>query len=214
MMTRCLLPILSIILLVGCGTPISPTPLPGTPTPQEEATLLTVWTDESTVAFTAQALGGNLQVDGTFDARSGSITLTPEAGELRIHVYLLIDASSVTAGNVMIDEALKLGMETASHPLATFEAQSTTLVPVTEEPVTFTLAGTLTLHGQTMPVTMQVGPATVIDNHLNAQATMTIDLADYGISLPAAIVDSTIALHVTLVADALAPQSPTAQPAP
>ena len=202
----------ALFLLVACG-PVSPEAAQPTPTPITAATLLTVWPAESAVAFTASALGGNLTIHGSYGVDSGRVTLQPEADALRVHAYLLIDTPSVTAGSAVIDEALKLGMETTVYPIATFDAVSTTLVPVTEESVTFTLEGTLTLHGQTQPVTMAVNPATVIDNHMEASARMQIDLADFGISLPGAVVDSEITLDVLLIADVDSPPPTAAPPA-
>ncbi|GEM_PF-1129883 len=205
-------------LLSGCGgnaaPPAAATPIP-TVTPEHvPSTHLNVIPEESAVRFTAAALGGNIQVEGSYGVLGGEVVLRPEEGQLRIRALVLIDTPSVTVGNAVIDEALRLGMETTAYPIAIFDAASTTLVPVTEEPVAFTLAGTLTLHGQTQAVTMQVDPATVIDNHLNARATMAIDLSDFGIVLPEAVVSSAIVLDVTLIADEDAPARPAPSPTP
>jgi polyisoprenoid-binding protein YceI len=199
------------LLLAACG-PVNPdtSTLP-THTPSQTATTLIVWPDESTIGFSAQALGGSLTVQGTYDVTGGQVTLTPEADQLRVHAYLLIDTASVTVGNAVIDEALRLGMDTANYPIATFDARSTTLVPITEEEVEFILEGTLRLHGETQPVTMTIGPATVIDNHMIGHAQMGIDLADFEISLPEAVVNSAIQLDVLLIADITPP--PTQEPA-
>ncbi len=206
-MRRVFIPaLLLLVLLTACG-PAGPVAAPATPEHADQDTVLAVWPAESRVAFTAHGLGGRLELQGTYGVQGGSVTLKPEESRLRIHAFLIIDTPSVTVGNAIVDEALKLGMETASFPIATFDALSTTLVPVTEQPIQFTLEGTLTLHGQTQPVVMAVGPATVIDNHLIADAAMPIDLADFGIALPEAVVDSAIQLHVTLIADENAPPS-------
>lgn len=198
-------------LLAGCGVPGSTTPIPPqptvTPTPVT-ATTLHVIAAESVVAFTTEALGGNLQVEGSYDVLGGYVLLTPEEGQLRVTALVLIDTPSVTVGAGVIDEALRLGMETSAYPVATFNAESTALVPVTEQPVTFTLAGTLNLHGQTQPVSMHVSPATVIQGHMDATAIMDIDLADFGIMLPEAVVSSAIRLDVKLIADEQALPSP------
>jgi polyisoprenoid-binding protein YceI len=148
-------------------------------------------------------------VEGTYGIQGGSVTLTPEDGQLRIRAYLEIDTPSVTVGSAVIDEALRLGMETDAYPVAIFDATSTELVPVTEEEVFFTLDGTLTLHGQTRPVRMSVGPATVIRNHLESASQMTFNLTDFGISLPEAVVSATIALDVHLSAALTPPPPPT-----
>lgn len=201
-----LLPLLALG-LAGCGdAPAAEALTPATSTPATaEAMILHVIPAESAVAFTAQALGGRLDVLGSYGVLGGEVTLTPEDGQLRVTARVLIDTPSVSVGHNVVDEALKLGMETERYPVATFTATSTELVPVTEEEVAFSLAGTLTLHGETLPVTMHVGPATVIDEHMIATATMEIDLAEFGIALPEAVVNSEIALGVTLIADVEAP---------
>ncbi len=163
--------------------------------------MLGVWAEESTIEFVTEALGGKVELKGTYGANGGTVTLIPEDGELRINAFLLIDTTSVTAGNAMIDEVLRVGIDATTYPTAIFDAQSTALIPFTEEPVAFALAGTLTMHGETRPVTMQVGPATLIDHHLVARATMAIDLSDFGITLPEAVVSSAIVLTVELIAD-------------
>ena len=198
-----------ILLLVAHGTrgpAVRPTPLPT----EASDTLLYVHLDESHVGFTAQALGGSMEVAGSYDILGGNVILTPEDGQLRIRATLNIDTPSITVHNAVIDEVLRLGMEADTYPVAIFDATSTALVPVTEEEVAFILEGTLTLHGQTRAVTMTVEPATVIDNHLRSASRMTLDLADFGISMPEAMVDSTIVLDVTLVADETPPPTPTA----
>ncbi len=203
--------LLLMLLLAGCGAPAPVTPVPPQPTltpTAVTATTLHVLAAESTVSFTAEALGGSIRVEGSYDVLGGHVILTPEEGQLRVAVLVLIDTPSVTVGTGVIDEALRLGMEANAFPVATFNAESTTLVPVTEEPVAFTLAGTLTLHGQTQPVTMSIGPATVIQGHMDAAGVMDINLADFGIILPEAVVSSAITLNVVLIADEQAPPSP------
>lgn len=202
-----LLAVVLLLVIHGSRGPTArPTPLPTEPS----ITTLHVYPAESQVGFTAKALGGSLEVEGSYAILGGYVTLTPEDGQLRIRAYLDIDTPSITVHNAVLDEVLRLGMEADAYPVAIFDATSTTLVPVTEEEVAFTLEGTLTLHGQTRPVTMTVDPATVIDNHLRSASRMTLDLAAYGISLPEAMVDSTIELDVHLVADETPPPTPTA----
>ncbi len=198
------------LLLAGCGSrPAGEAGLPTRPPDAATATLLHVYPTRSRVGFTAQALGERVQVEGTYGIQGGSVTLTPEDDQLRIRAYLEIDTPSVTVGSAVIDEALRLGMETDAYPVAIFDATSIELVPVTEEEVFFTLDGTLTLHGQTRPVRMSVGPATVIRNHLESASQMTFNLTDFGISLPEAVVSGTIALDVHLSADLTPPPTPT-----
>ena len=205
----------ALLLLAACGGRDPASGALVTPPPTEAAaTILHVYPAASRVGFDAQALGGRMQVAGTYGIVGGTVTLRPEADQLRIMVYLEIDTPSVTVGNGLVDEALKLGMETDLYPRAVFQASSVEPVPVTDEEVAFTLDGTLTLHGQTQPVQMTVGPATVIDNHMESTSSMTIDLANYGISLPAAVVNSTIVLDVQLSADEAPPPAPTEMTAP
>ncbi len=196
--------------LVGCGPRLAEDATrPTQPSAAAAATVLHIYPTLSRVAFTAQALGERLQVEGTYGILGGTVTLTPESDQLRIRAYLEIDTPSVTVGSPVIDEALRLGMETELYPVAIFDATSTELVPVTEEEVSFDLAGTLTLHGQTRPVFMTVGPATVIRNHLESDSQMTFNLGDFGITLPEAVVSGTIALNVHLSADLTPPPTPT-----
>ena len=206
-MPRSFLPVLALVaLLVACSPPSTAQAPQITPTlPASSSVQLNVLPEESTIHFTAQALGGQIEVLGSYGVLGGQVTLTPTENAYEVNALVLIDTPSATVGNAVIDEALKLGMESTRYPVATFNAISTTLVPVTTDPVAFTLAGTLTLHGQTQPVIMQIDPATVINGHMIAEAVMAIDLANFGISLPNAVVNSAITLHVSLIADKTAP---------
>ncbi|MBN1965735.1 MAG: YceI family protein [Anaerolineae bacterium] len=196
-----------LVVLAACG----PSAAPATATPAPTVTaplLLNVIPAETRIGFTSAALGGSVQVQGTYGALGGVVAISEEAGQRRIRAVLLIDMPTVTVGMGLIDEALRLGLEAAAYPVGRFDATSTELVPITEEPIAFMLAGTLDLHGQVQPVTMVVDAATLINEHLHAQTTMSIDLANFGISLLEAVVSSRIRLDVTLVADGDAPALP------
>lgn len=175
-----------------------------------QVTVLNVLPAASAVHFSAEALGGALPVEGTYQVLGGTVTLEEQRGQRRIRAQVLIDTPSVTVGTGLIDDALRAGMETALYPVATFDGVSTDFVPLTEEPIHFVMDGTLHLHGRSAAVTMHIGPATVVGEHLEAQAAMDINLGDFGITFPEGIVSPQLALAITLIADASAPESPPA----
>lgn len=153
--------------------------------------------EASRVDFTAQVAG--VALDGIFPVRGGTITLEPVDDALRVHVRLKIDVDGLATGNAVFDRALRVALASGDYPLAFFAAASETLVPVTEEPVSFTLAGELELHNvvhsHAMAVEAQLHAGTI-----QAEAVSTLNLADHGVELPALLGSPAIDLRAVIMA--------------
>ena len=138
----------------------------------------------SNVGFGVRHLGINT-VRGTFKSTTGTIDYdakNPAATKISVS----IDAASIDTANEKRDGHVKSPdfLDVAKFPKATFVSKS--VKPTGDGK--FTVAGELTLHGITKPVTLNVtdfsGPAvSPLDkkNHIGASATATIARQDYGI---------------------------------
>lgn len=151
----------------------------------------------SKVDFTAQVAG--VALDGVFPVRGGTITLEPVEQQLQVHVALEIDVDGLATGNAVFDRALRAALASGDYPLAFYVASSEGRVPVTEEPVSFTLTGDLQLHNVMQPHPMRVD-AQLTGAHLNAVATSTLNLADHGVALPALLGSPQIELRAEIAA--------------
>lgn len=152
---------------------------------------------ESRVDFTAQVAG--VALDGVFPVRGGTITLEPVDDALRVHARLEIDVDGLETGNAVFDQVLRAALASGDYPLAFFAATSEQLVPVTEEPVAFTLAGELELHNVVRPHAMQVD-AQLRAGTIRAEAVSALNLADHGVTLPALLGSPAIDLRAVITA--------------
>lgn len=89
---------------------------------------------------------------GKFDRSSGSVSMDREAGEGTVHID--IDVDSADFGLAAMDKAAKGGVlfETDKYPKATFDGKLDGFVGGAPTRV----AGNLTLHGKTRPVTLEI----------------------------------------------------------
>jgi hypothetical protein len=88
-------------------------------------------------------------------------------------------------------------MKTGDYPLAFYVAESSGLVPVTEEVITFMLEGDLDVHNVVQPHRMSV-EAQAVGVEMWAIATSDLDLGLHGVEFPALIESSTIKLTARL----------------
>jgi polyisoprenoid-binding protein YceI len=132
------------------------------------------------VARTSDVTGG-MTVSGGFGGYQVSgINLTADLTSLR-------SVDQVAGRNVsQRDGIVSRQLEIQQIPYATFSA-STASVPgsVTSTPADVTLLGRLTIHGVTKDVTV-TAHAQVIGDKIEIAGTMTINMADYGVSPPRA----------------------------
>ncbi len=123
-------------------------------------------------------------VHGRFAIKSGTIVFDP-SNPAKDSVEAVIDVSSVDTGVPQRDTHLKSGdfFDAAKYPTATFRSEH-----VTPAGDGFDVAGELTLHGVSKPVTLHMEPPSKeqigMDKkpHRGFSATATIDRKDFGIS--------------------------------
>ncbi|WP_162909813.1 YceI family protein [Aggregatilinea lenta] len=170
----------------------------------QTARVFAVDAEASRVDFVAMVRG--VQLKGVFPVESGTITLEPVEEDLRVLVQLNIDVDHVDTGNAAVDQILRAAMATGDYPIAFYVATSQDLVPVTEEPVSFVLDGTLDVHNVEHAHTMAVD-AQVVGPEMDAIARSDLDLANHGVEFPAIFGSTAITLEAHLSAhegDALA----------
>ncbi len=206
LVSRALRPIgIAVVLLLAACTPRpTPTPQPTqTPTvvatPVPESPHFRVDSRASIINYTTFGPAG-LQFPGTFNTSGNAIVLVPEGEGYRVKIDVVIDGKSVTAVNGLVRGALYNGLEIDKYPFGHFVADSKQLIHLTNpEPIQFTASGTLELHGRTrqidLPVTM-----TVRDGRLQAAAETTVDLLDFEVNVPTAIINSRTNFKVLIVA--------------
>jgi polyisoprenoid-binding protein YceI len=136
----------------------------------------------SFVSFRTLHMGLSSAV-GTFDriaADKSSVTFDADLGKSSI--VLVVDASSVSTGNPKRDEHLRNAdfFSTKEFPEIVFESQK-----ITGSEEQFEVAGDLTFHGVTKPVTAkgrQVGRSED-GKQAGFSAEFTIDLAEFGVEI-------------------------------
>ncbi len=142
------------------------------------------------------------KVRGHFGNIGGSIVWN-EADITKSTVNVTIDVTTVNTGVTQRDNDLKSPkfFDATQFPTATFVSTS-----VSKSGSGLAVAGNLTLHGVTKPVTLQVdgptGPATGMDKkpHAGFSATTTLKRTDFGIAtgFPTAAVGDDVALTIDL----------------
>jgi polyisoprenoid-binding protein YceI len=182
-------------LIAGCAARPTPTPQPTlTPTPPATTVPQTprYQIDPAASIIRYQATGAlNLQLPGTFGVTGDAIILVPEGGAYRVKLDVVIDGTSVTAVNGLVRDALYNNLEVNKYPTARVVADSVELVTLTDGPIPFTASGTLTLHGVTRTIQLPI-IMTISDGVLTANGETTLDLLDYAVNVPTAVMSSTI----------------------
>jgi polyisoprenoid-binding protein YceI len=162
------------------------------------------WTPDkahSGVEFSILHLGIS-KVRGHFSLTGGEVTWN-EADITKSKINITIDASSVDTNVAMRDADLKSDVffDTAKFPTGTFSSTS-----ISKTAGGLSIAGNLTLHGVTKPVTLQVegpnGPVTGMDKkqHMGFSATTTVDRSAFGLGLkyPASVIGNDVKLMIDL----------------
>lgn len=155
----------------------------------------------SEVDFTILHLGIS-KVHGRFGHVTADVELN-EADVTKSSVQVSIDVAGVETGEDARDKHLKTDafFDVAKFPTATFTSTS-----VAKSGSGLTIAGNLTLHGVTKPVTLQVdapmGPLPGMDKkpHTGYEATTTISRSAFGIgtSFPTAVLGDEVKLTIEL----------------
>jgi polyisoprenoid-binding protein YceI len=193
--------LLALIFLAACGTSATSTPRPTptlTPTPVPEITLFIVDNSQSIINYTA--IGAlNMHFPGTFNTESSTVEFVPEAGGYRVKIDILINGNSVTAVNGVIRDALKSSLETDKYPQAHLTGLSKEIVSAPSGTLNITVTGTLELHGQTHTVDLPLN-ITISNGKLQGGGELEIDLLNYGVNVPTAIMSSKVIFKASVVA--------------
>jgi len=143
----------------------------------------------------------NVEGDFLFDAKD------PTKSSIQVHVPI----NSITVGVPDLDKEL-LGatfFEADKFPLATFQSTAVT----SSAPGKLAVAGDLTIHGVTKPVTLDVTVNKIGTNPMRGvpaagfDATATIKRSDFGVALYVPNVSDEVTLHITMEAFAPKPQT-------
>jgi polyisoprenoid-binding protein YceI len=135
-------------------------------------------------SFEADHFGGLSVWRGKFDKTSGTIVIDKEQGTGTVE--LTVDASSIDFGNPKLNEHAKSAemFDVAKYPTATYTGKITAF----KNGVPTQVEGTFTLHGVSKPLTLTINTFKCVTvpmdkkEHCGADASATINRADYGIA--------------------------------
>jgi polyisoprenoid-binding protein YceI len=135
-------------------------------------------------SFEADHFGGLSVWRGRFDKSSGTIVLDTKGGTGTVDVT--IDAGSISFGVPKLDEHVKSAemFDVQKYPTATYKGKLADF----RNGAPTKVVGEFTLHGVTRPLTLTLDSFKCIDNpmdkkqHCGADATATLNRADYGIN--------------------------------
>mgnify|MGYP005840302119 CR=1 FL=1 len=202
----------SALLLSACSATPTPTPAPTspplptptpTPAPVPDGPRFAIDAERSTMRYLATGAGllGVIQLPGTFGLTGRLVTLSPEADGYRVHVELIIDGNSATAINGFFLSTLRSVLEIDTYPTATFTASSDQIINLSPGGGTapFTATGILELRGRRRPLALPLN-MTVQDGVMRATGQVTLDLFDYDVNVPTAIMNSRIVFVADITA--------------
>jgi polyisoprenoid-binding protein YceI len=135
-------------------------------------------------SFEADHFGGLSVWRGRFDKSSGTIVLDTKGGTGTVDVT--IDAGSISFGVPKLDEHVKSAemFDVQKYPTATYKGKLADF----KNGAPTKVVGEFTLHGVTRPLTLTLDSFKCMDNpmdkkqHCGADATATLNRADYGIN--------------------------------
>ena len=124
---------------------------------------------------------------GTSKSVSGSLVLGSDGTVLADQSKISVDLSQLQSNESRRDNWIKNDtIQTSRYPMATFVPRSVAGLPTplpTSGEATFQLAGDLTVHGVTKPVTWQV-TAQFADGAITGNATANVNITDFGMAPP------------------------------
>lgn len=137
------------------------------------------WTldpERSEIRFRTTVMWGLLPIKGAFRKVSGNAVITP-AGEVSGTVTL--NAGSIDTDNRRRDEHLRSAsfLEAGEYPDIVFAADQ-----VTARDDGVTLAGSLTVHGRTRPVSVQAQVSGLGDDEVRIEGEAQVDRAEFGLT--------------------------------
>jgi polyisoprenoid-binding protein YceI len=105
----------------------------------------------------------------------------------------------VTAVNGLVRDALRSNLEVDKYPFGHFVADSREIVKPGSQSTTITASGTLELHGRTRTVEIPV-TVTLDASKLTATLETSVDLLDYEVNVPTALMNSKVTFKAAIVA--------------
>jgi polyisoprenoid-binding protein YceI len=131
----------------------------------------------STVELRTKAMWGMAKVKATFAVLEGSGIVAADGNVIGA---LVVDAASINSGNAKRDEHLRTKdfFEVETYPTFTYAATGATAAA----DGTITLAGTLTVHGQTHPLPLTATATPVGADRLTVVAEAEIDRSQWGLT--------------------------------
>ncbi|CAG1011322.1 hypothetical protein ANRL4_04377 [Anaerolineae bacterium] len=203
---RRLMTFVILMLISGCAARPAPTPRP-TLTPTSAFTVVPesprylIDNERSILRYTAfgQGLLGFAQIPGEFKLKGRTVTLVPEGEGFRVKLEMVIDGNTATAANGLLLTTLRSILEIEVFPFAYVSADSTQIVSLTEESLSLTLIGTLELHGHKRPLDLPI-TLSIKDGILKGKGTIELDLNEYEVNVPTAIMSSRIKFEAEIVA--------------
>lgn len=194
-------------ILCGCGVAATVTPPPtvtptlptNTPAPLER--IFGVVTDRSIINYEATLQIGNAKIGGTFAVKGDTLKAVPASpGGYQLTVDVILDGTTITGANDLVVNALKSNLEVDKYPTGHFVGMTQTPVTLLPDSSTETLVvGTLELHGVSRPISIPI-TLTFKDGVIGAKGTTAIDLTDFKVVVPTAILKSTIDFSVQITA--------------
>jgi polyisoprenoid-binding protein YceI len=195
-------------LCISCGGNMAPTNTPPTLTPPPSPTAIPnsrpflIDAQTSTFGYSAAGQGilSAMKIEGIFKLTGNTMILVPaEDGLYHLDADWLIDVSSATAPNAMLLDTLRTVLEVSQYPNVLFVGRSTQPLSVVDGQSTVNLLGVLTLRGKSNPLTVPL-MVRMEAGRLTAEGQITLDLKDFGLNVPTAIMSSTLTFTIMLQA--------------
>lgn len=165
----------------------APAPVPVTPPPTVSGrlTLQTgsrLWFDGSSTVKDFTCKAAKLEaavVTSKADAASAIV-----AGEKSVAgVELTVPVMSIDCDNGTMNGHMRNALDAKMHPTITFELRSYDLMKAAEN-VAVTLSGTLTIHGESQPVTIQAIAVGAAEGALRLTGLYELNMKEYGVKPP------------------------------
>lgn len=150
----------------------------------------------STVRADVKAMFGLFTVHGTFQLRSGEITVAadPTGSTVRASV----DAGSYASGNTKRDSDVTSAalLDTKAHPEITFEGTE-----VRQDGSAWVVSGSVTAHGTSVPAQFQVHEAALDGGAVRFRVTARLDRTSFGVTNKKGMVGATVDVAIDAVGE-------------
>jgi polyisoprenoid-binding protein YceI len=172
-------------------------PILATQTPIPSAQYFRAAPDESMLKMIVHSRFGD--IDGLFQLGESSVELEPAGDGWYVVANLIFDARTLDIGSDQLNTAMRRALEVDKYPSGIFVARSST--PITDLSVAqqVDLMGQMELHGSVQDYTI-VTVVEINGDKLTLSAQMTIDSAQFGISIPALIAENDLDTDMQVVA--------------